>query len=619
MVKKPSAIERPDLSRCTIPQMVLGSGALYAGRPLCRVKRNGAFHDITWQTFEKELCRHAGALKALGLAQGDRVAIMAPNGPNWVWADIACQLCGAASVPIYHTEGLANTLYILSNSGSRVLFIWSQLVAQELLQHLDEVPRLETLILLRGGLDHARVIPLRAFLDRSAAIRSDELRHCLQSGQAEDMASIVYTSGTTGPPKGVILSHRNFLSNVSDCAALFPLGPTDTCLSFLPLSHVFERMAGYYLMLYCGVTIAYAESIDSVPVDLLTARPTVMISVPRLYEKVYARVMDKVVSGPWLKRSVFFRGLKLCVRRIDHELAGDPVPAWLKWLTDLLRRKVFVKLRTPLGGRVRFFVSGGAPLARNVAEFFLAAGLPIYEGYGLTETSPVISVNTPARTRLGTIGPVLPQTSVRIADDGEILVKGPGVFSGYWEDPEMSRAALADGWFHTGDIGQLDEQGFLSITDRKKDLIVTAGGENIAPQLIEKRLKADKFIANVLVYGDRKPFLTALLVPNFDNLSRYARMKRIDFLTHCDLVNHPQILDLMRRRVERLQQGQPGFLQIRRFTLLSRDFLAESGELTQTLKIKRRSVARKFHQVVEGMYLERDHGSHDHGFCIIDD
>ncbi len=272
-----------------------------------------------------------------------------------------------------------------------------------------------------------------------------------------------------------------------------------------------------------------------------------------------------------------------------------------------------------MGGRLRFFVSGGAPLATNVAEFFLAAGIPIYEGYGLTETSPVIAANYEKHQRIGTVGPPLSNTRVKIADDGEILVSGPGVFTGYWEDPQRTEASLDGKWFHTGDIGELDDEGYLTITDRKKDLIVTAGGENIAPQVLEKLFKTDKFITNALVYGDRRRFLTALLVPNFDNLSRYAEIHKIGFLTHCDLVNHPQILILMRRRIEKLQTGQPGFMQIKRFTLLSRDFLAESGELTQTLKIKRKVVAKKFSQVLESMYMAKDHGIHDHGFCIIDE
>jgi len=544
---------------------------------------------------------------------------MAPNGPNWVWADIAIQACGGISVPVYHTESLINTLYILNNSTSRTLFLWSPLVAAELLQHLDELPGLETIILLRGESAHPQVVLLKDFLVGENPELDRELRRRLDSTGGEALASIVYTSGTTGPPKGAMLTHQNFLSNVRACAQLFQLGPEDSCLSFLPLSHVFERMAGYYLMLHQGVTIAYAESIDSLPVNLLEVRPTVVISVPRLYEKTYARIMDKVVSGSWFKRKIFFRTLALCTVRITRELAGQPVNPLLRKLTDILRDLVFSQLRTLLGGRLRFFVSGGAPLARDIAEFFLAAGIPIYEGYGLTETSPVIAVNTPQAQRPGTVGRVLPGTLVDIADDGEILVAGPGVFQGYWQRPEQTREAFNAGRFHTGDIGELDAQGFLAITDRKKDLIVTAGGENVAPQILEKLLKTDKFIANALVYGDRRPFLTALLIPNFDNLSRYARIKKIDFLTHCDLINHPQILALMRRRVEALQQGQPGFMQIKRFTLLSRDFLAENGELTQSLKIKRKAVAKKYHQIIESMYMQQDHGIHDHGFCILDE
>ncbi len=602
----------------TIPRMVLSGHDRYHNHPVCRTKYSGAYHDITWPDFTKELYAHARGLLAAGFNPGDRAAIMAPNGPNWVWADIAIQACGGISVPVYHTESLINTLYILNNSTSRTLFLWSPLVAAELLQHLDELPGLETIILLRGELAHPQVVILKDFLVGENPELDRELTQRLDSTGGEELASIVYTSGTTGPPKGAMLTHQNFLSNVRSCAQLFQLGPEDSCLSFLPLSHVFERMAGYYLMLHQGVTIAYAESIDSLPVNLLEVRPTVVISVPRLYEKIYARVMDKVVSGSWIKRKIFFRALALCTVRITRELARQPVNPLLRKLTDILRDLVFNQLRTLLGGRLRFFVSGGAPLARDIAEFFLAAGIPIYEGYGLTETSPVIAVNTPHAQRPGTVGRVLPDTQVDIANDGEILVSGPGVFQGYWQSPEQTREAFKEAMFHTGDIGELDAQGFLSITDRKKDLIVTAGGENVAPQILEKLLKTDKFIANALVYGDRRPFLTALLVPNFDNLSRYARIKKIDFLSYCDLINHPQILALIRRRVEALQQGQPGFMQIKRFTLLSRDFLAESGELTQTLKIKRKAVAQKFHQTVESMYMQQDHGIHDHGFCILD-
>jgi long-chain acyl-CoA synthetase len=329
--------------------------------------------------------------------------------------------------------------------------------------------------------------------------------------------------------------------------------------------------------------------------------------------------MERVVSSPWPKRKLFLAALNLCRRQVAVDQAGQTSPLWLRLPARAARKLLFAKLQEPLGGRLRYFVSGGAPLARDVAEFFLAAGIPIFEGYGLTETSPVIAANTAQALRLGTVGRPIPGTKVRIAADGEILAAGPGIFQGYWNQPEETAEALVDGWFHTGDVGVLDGDGFLAITDRKKDLIVTASGENVAPQAIENRLKTDKFIANALVCGDRRPFLTALLVPNLDNLIRYARLKKIDFLTMCDLVNHPRVLELLRRRVEQLQEGLPGFQRVKRFTLLSRDFSAESGEITPTLKVRRRVVSEKFRTLIDGMYLAGDHGIHDAGFCVVDD
>lgn len=606
------------MNDATLPRMILSRADLYAGRPVCREKRDGRYRDVPWSEFEGQLRAIARGLLAGGVQPGDRVAVMAPNGVQWALADLAAQACGAITVPVYHTEGLANTLYLLGDSGSRVLFIWSPVVAAELAAQLETLPALEQIILLNGDFDHPRVVALERFLHRPDPRLDEALATRLAAGAATDPASIVYTSGTTGPPKGVVLSHRNFLTNVDTCSRLFDISTQDSCLSFLPLSHVFERMAGYYLMLHQGATIAYAEGVDSVPANLQEVQPTVLISVPRLYEKMYARIMERVLASPWPKRKLFLGALDLRRRLIDCEQSGRPAPAWLRLGAAAGRALLFHKLQAPLGGRLRFFVSGGAPLARDIAEFFLAAGIPIYEGYGLTETSPVIAVNTPRHLRLGTVGRPIPGVEVRIAADGEILAAGPSIFREYWRKPAETRDCLVDGWFHTGDIGILDRDGFLAITDRKKNLLVTAGGENVAPQLIEQRLKSDKFIANALVCGNRKPFLTALLVPNFDSLTRYARLKRIDFLTWCDLVNHPRILALVRRRVEQQQEGLPGFQQIKRFTLLSRDFTAEGGEITPTQKIRRRVVEEKFRTLIEGMYQEADHGIHDAGFCIVD-
>ena len=603
----------------TLPRMILRQSDRYGNRAALREKKDGAYSPVSWQALGDDIRLYARSLMALGVNPGDRIAIMAPNSPNWVRADIGAMSCGAISVPVYHTEGIDTLRHILSDSGSRVLFLASQLIARELAEEMGSLPALEKVVLLEGSIDHPAFISVDAFTRLGEPVDDGRVEQLIEQGDGSDAATIVYTSGTTGLPKGAILTHGNFLSNIEACGSLYDIDDSDECLSFLPLSHGFERMAGYYFMLSRGVTIAYAEDIDSVPLNLAEVQPTIMISVPRLYEKMFARVMERVLSGPWLRKQIFFTALKIGRSHVRNLLANrkDSLPLGIG--LALAGKLVFSKLHERLGGRLKFFISGGAPLVENVAEFFLAAGIPIYEGYGLTETSPVIAANKPGAIRLGSVGHVIPGTTVKIADDGEILVQGPGVFQGYWEKPDKSAEVLRDGWFHTGDIGEIDTEGFLRITDRKKDLIVTAGGENIAPQNLENLFKTDKYLANAMVYGDRKPYLTALLVPNFENIEKYANYKKIDFLNHCDLVRHPRVLDLVRRRIDRLQEDLPSFNQVKRFALLSRDFNAEEGEVTPTLKIRRKQVSENFAAVLEGIYQAQDHGTHDIGFCTIDD
>jgi long-chain acyl-CoA synthetase len=600
----------------TIPRRILELAARRGGRPALRHKVEGHYRPVSWQELDLQVRTFARALLALGLRPGERVAIMANNGPEWVFADQGIMAAGGVSVPVYHTEGLDAALHILRDSGSRFLFLYSPLLAREWAERLPEVPQLERIILLEGEPPHTLFMRKEEFLRQAAAVAPTRLDETLASGRAEDLATLVYTSGTTGFPKGVMLSHRNFLSNVAAATELFAIGDGDECLSFLPLSHVFERMAGYYLMLLQGAVIAYAESVDLVPANLAEVRPTVLISVPRLYEKMYARIMERALGGGALKKQVFFGALHLCQGLVRKQLRGEQPGMLLRRSAEIARSLVFAKLRAPLGGRLRFFVSGGAPLGRDIAEFFLAVGVPIYEGYGLTETAPVLAANSPAAIRPGTVGRPLPGVHLRIAEDGEILAQGPGVFQGYWGQPEETRAAFTEGWFRTGDIGEIDADGFLAITDRKKDLIVTAGGENVAPQFLEGRFKSDKFIAGAVVFGDRKPFLTALLVPNFENVEKFARTEGIPFLNHCDLVSHPRILELIRQRVDLVQEGFPPFQRIKRFTLLSRDF--QKDEVTPTLKVRRKEVFAHFGTIVEGMYLPTDHAMHDSAFCVVE-
>lgn len=603
----------------TLPRVILQLAEKRKGATALRYKDNGTYRDISWDELRERISLYSRSLLALGLEKGDRVAVMAPNSPPWVYADLGAMALGSISVPIYHTEGLDSVLHILNDSGACTLFLYSGVIAEELRDRLAEAPSLKNIILLESEDAETPFLGLSQFFAGAESVTQDRFDSRLAEDDASETATLVYTSGTTGPPKGAVLTHRNFLSNIRACHELFDISERDTCLSFLPLSHVFERMAGYYLMMYEGAIIAYAENFDSVPANLVEVKPTIAISVPRLYEKMYARIMERILDGPWLKKQLFFSGLKVCKACVRRELEGETPSAPLAALAGIYRKHVFSRLREPLGGRIRFFVSGGAPLTPDIAEFFLAAGIPIYEGYGLTETSPVLAVNTPDTQRLGTVGKPLPGCEVKIAEDGEVLARGPNIFQGYWNNPEATEEVFnEEGWLKTGDIGEIDRDGFLKITDRKKDLIVTAGGENVAPQNLENLFKTDKFLSNAMVYGDRKPFLTALLVPNFDNLESYARHKNFEYLNHCDLVSHPRVLDLIRRRVDKLQADLPSHHHIKRLTLLSRDFSKEDGEVTPTMKVKRNVVQEHFHKILEEMYKAKDHGTHDQAFCVVE-
>ncbi len=601
----------------TLPQMAFKRIERYAERTVMRRKIAGRYRDISWRELGNQVRAFAHSLQALGLVPEQQAAIMSPNCPEWAYADLAIMACGGRTVPVYHTEGLKTIAHILADAECRFLFAHSPLQAAKLLELREQLPQLEKIILLEGSAEGEGLLNLHDFLTLGEKIDPALFEKQLAKGQRQDLATLVYTSGTTGEPKGAMLSHDNILSNLEACSELIEIGPEDECLSFLPLSHIFERMGGYYMMLHQGVVISYAESIDTVPANLTEVKPTIVLSVPRLYEKMHARVLERVTSGPWLKKQLFFLAIKVGRGKVVREQAGQQPTLLQEKLCPLFDKLVFSKIKERLGGRLRFFVSGGAPLVKDIAEFFLAAGVPIYEGYGLTETSPVIAVNYPGCHRLGSVGPALKNLEVRFDADGELLVKGPSVFQGYWKKPERTAEVLQDGWFRTGDIAEIDATGFVTITDRKKDLIVTAGGKNVAPQALENVLKTDKFISSVMIHGDRRPYLVALVVPDFEALRKYAGFKKIDFLDQCDLVNHPRVLDLIRRRIDQRQQSLPSYQQIKRFTLLSRDFSGEKGEVTPTLKIKRNIVGQRYAQLLEDLYRAEGEGIHDSSYCII--
>ena len=422
----------------------------------------------------------------------------------------------------------------------------------------------------------------------------------------DDVATIIYTSGTTGEPKGVMLTHDNIFSNVAAARTKIPFEGDDTALSFLPLSHIFERMGGHYLMFATGTSIAYAESIDTVPVNLQEVKPTIVLSVPRLYEKMYARILETALTGGFLKRKIFFWARGVAERWANEKLAGREPGGMLSKQYAIAQKLVFSKLKARTGGRLRYFVSGGAPLSPEINKFFYAAGLVILEGYGLTETSPVIGVNTPQDFRIGTVGKPIDGVEIKIALDGEILTRGPHVMKGYYNKPEATREAIdPDGWFHTGDIGMLRDS-FLAITDRKKDIIVTAGGKNIAPQPLENKVKTNKYVAQAVMLGDKRKFPSMLIVPNFDQLEKWAMKRNIIWTDRAQLLRMPTIQAKMEKEVNKELAGAAHFEIPKKIGLLEHDFSIERGELTPTQKVKRRVIDKQYKKLIDSLYEDAE-------------
>jgi long-chain acyl-CoA synthetase len=569
-------------------------------------RREGTWRAISSDELRTAVEEISMGLRALGIGKGDKVAILSENRPEWAMADLAVLCAGAADAPIYPTLTPAQVLYILDDSESRVAFASTAAQAAKVAEVRKHLEKLEHVVRFDPAPAPGTLSldDLRAKGREALAADRDALRRRAGEVDAEDLATLLYTSGTTGDPKGVMLTHANLLHNVLAAAKVFPMvGPEWTALSFLPLCHSFERTAGHNFMLYAGVTIAYAESVEKVPENMLEVRPTIMCSVPRLYEKMYARVNEKVAADPPLRRRIFRWAIGVGREVFRHRVEGTRPGALLRLEFALADRLVFSKIKQRTGGRLRLFISGGAPLAREIAEFFGSAGMLVCEGYGLTETSPVITCNRPDHVKPGTVGIPLEGVEVKIAEDGEILTRGPHVMKGYYRKPEATAEAIdPDGWFHTGDIGLVDADGFLVITDRKKDIIVTSGGKNIAPQPIENRLKTNRFFTEVVMIGNRRNFAAALVVPNFDALEAWAHAKGIAAIDRQELVRRPEVAEHYMRLVDEMTPDLATFEKIRKITLLTRDLTQESGELTPTLKVKRRVVEEKYKPLIDRMY-----------------
>ncbi len=589
----------------TLARIFLNTEKTYRGKPLMLVKKEGKYVPISTEDFSRRVRNISAGLRALGLRSGDKLIILSENRPEWVMVDMAVVCMGAVTVPIYTSLTPEQIKYIITDSEARFVVCSNQEMWAKIAAIKKELPLVDRYIIIDGPVPEG-VMPLEELEKEGEKLNQldpAEFDRIAESIGPDDLATIIYTSGTTGIPKGAMLSHYNLVSNVQALRAVIEYTDKDTALSFLPLSHVLERMCTF-AWIYVGATIAYAESIDTVAQNMVEVRPTIMVSVPRLFDKFYARVIDNVLSSPPLKKKIFFWALRVGRKYALKKIDGEKISPWLRFQYRLAYRLVFSKIVERTGGRIRFFVSGGAPLSRDIAEFFYAMGILIIEGYGLTETSPVIAVNRLNDFRFGTVGKIIPGVEVKIAPDGEIWARGPNIMKGYFKKEAETREAFEDGWFKTGDIGYLDKDGYLVITDRKKDIIVTAGGKNVAPQPIENTLKTSPYIANAVVVGNNRKFVSALIVPDFDKLEVYARENGIAFGDRHELINRPEIYDFYMKEIERLTPHLASYEKIKKITLMEKDFEIEAGELTPTLKVRRKIVEEKYRDLIDRMYQE---------------
>ncbi|HUI11590.1 MAG TPA: long-chain fatty acid--CoA ligase [Bacteroidota bacterium] len=592
----------------TVPRMFerLTSHFATARKPVLMAKSDGVYKGISYSELRHQVESFALGLSAMGLRRGDRVSIISENRPEWVIADQAIAAMGAISVPVYPTMTARQVEYIFNDASVRFAVVSNQFQLNKVARIAHAVPTLEKTILMGDrGAAETPAEGFAAVLEAGERFRRENPDHFAASVamvRPGDLLTIIYTSGTTGNPKGVMLTHHNLCTNIRSAAEVIPFGEQDILLSFLPLSHSFERMAGYYTGISCGATVAFAESVDTVRDNMLEVRPTIVTTVPRLFERIQSRIIKQVDAGSPLKRKLFYWALEVGRARAKARQGGG-VPAALAARYALADMLVFSKIRAKTGGRMRFFVSGGAALGREFGEFFEAVGITVIEGYGLTESAPVIAVNRLDNYRFGSVGHPIPGVDVRIARDGEILARGPNIMRGYWNNTEATREVIDDeGWLHTGDIGMVDAEGFIHITDRKKHLFVSSGGKNIAPQPIENMFLSNKYIEQFMLIGDRRMFLTALIVPDFDALKEYADSRGISYASNKDLASHPSINELMQSNIHTIQKDLASYERVRRFTLLDRQFSVEEGELTPTQKVRRKVIEERYAGVIEGMY-----------------
>jgi long-chain acyl-CoA synthetase len=559
----------------------------------------GKWLPISSSDLRRNVAGTVGALQEWGIHKGDRVAILSENRPEWSTADFAILLLGAVTVPVYSTLTPEQTAYTLRDSGASVLFVSTELQLRKVQTILSQtqVKRIVVMDHVQIPSDMASTCQLMdQFMTQGPSSLDRRTESIARSIQSDDLATIIYTSGTTGVSKGVMLSHGNIASNINCSLLGFDMHPGLLSISFLPLSHVTARHVDFSF-LYHGVTLAYCPFIENLTETFLEVRPSLCVSVPRVYEKIYAKTEMK--AHGFAKRVIYRWALSVGRANKSAILAGQ-IPTAANW--KLANQLVFSKIREGLGGHVETFISGGAPLGRELAEWFATVGIRIHEGYGLTETSPVIAVNTPINHRIGTVGKILLNLEVRIAEDGEILVRGPSVFKGYWNRPEETQNAFQDGWFKTGDIGEIDADGYLSVTDRKKDLIKTSGGKFIAPQPIENSLKLNPLVGTAAIIGDKRKFAFAIVSPNFPLLEDWARANGIAFSSRAELIGNSTVQALYEGIVEKVNQNLARFEKLKRVLLVPDEFTADNGALTPTLKLRRRVIEERYRRQIDELY-----------------
>lgn len=606
-------------SQMTVRQTTLRSGA---PRTLAELFRQGAAAhnradalnyktDGEWRKISSnEMIARAEnialGLYGLGVRRGDRIALLAANSPEWTLTDAGCQFAGIVDVPIYTTLAPDAVRYIIRDAGARVFFVENREIYERVKEILPKCETLEKIVFFDAGNDLPENVVSLADLENAGEKLKTEnpelIKNLADAIEPNDVATLIYTSGTTGESKGVMLSHANILANVINAGANYAFSEKDVPISVLPLSHIFER-SGMYVYILTGMAVFYAESIERAADNLLEVRPTIFVGVPRIFEKAYARAKAKAASSSRVKEFVFDWAIevgKAHASKIDRK---QIVPRFLAAKHSIADYIVFSKFREFFGGRLKFCITGGAAISDDITLIFTGAGVSIMQGYGLTETSPVVSTNTPMAARVGTVGKPIENVRVRIAADGEIEVSGANVMLGYYKKPEATREVFTDdGWFKTGDIGRLDADGFLIVTDRKKELFKTSGGKYIAPSPIEGRIKTSKFISQVVLIGAERKFPAALIVPNFEQLEAYAKYKNLEIKTAAEFCAHPRILDLIERQVAKLTENLSQFERVKKIALLENELTVEGGELTPTLKVKRRVVDEKYRAIIEKIY-----------------